>query len=99
LELVQQTTGISAGSADLSLVATPNPFSQSTRISLHLPSDANVSLAVYGVLGNVIMAGAEAPLKRGPYHYEVGEQLPAGIYFVRLMIDGNPQVIKLLKAE
>lgn len=68
----------------------PNPFNPSTVISYYLPSDADVSLTIYDVLGRQVRslinqyqsAGKQAVHWNGSDEY--GRRVSGGIYFYRL---------------
>jgi len=63
----------------------PNPFNPSTTIKLGLPSDGNVSLKVYDILGNEVQTLVEGYQKAGTYNiYFSGENLSSGIYYYKL---------------
>ena len=63
----------------------PNPFNPTTTIRYELPRQAKVSLKVYSVLGQEVVALVNAGQPAG--HYSVvlnGQKLPSGVYFCRL---------------
>lgn len=76
----------------------PNPFNAVTNIEFTILKDANVTLEVYDVLGNLV-----ATLKKGEYLkkglYKVSfnaENLSSGIYFYRLTVPDFTVTKKML---
>ncbi len=65
--------------------AYPNPFNSSTLITYGLPVTSNVSLALYDLSGRLIQTLAEGNQQAG-IHTTVltADNLPSGLYFVRL---------------
>ncbi len=79
----------------------PNPFNPSTRISFGLPQSGTVKLQIYDMLGNNIRtlvnknmsAGLHEVFWNGQNH--AGEQVTAGIYVYRMIVEsdnGEPAV-------
>jgi len=68
----------------------PNPFNPSTRIDFSVPYEADVTLAVYDVLGRLVstLAGGrmEAGLKTAVWDgtNAAGADVPSGVYFLRM---------------
>jgi hypothetical protein len=63
----------------------PNPASQSTRISYNLPGDGKVSLMVFDVLGNKVATLVNSEQAQGRYNIDYNtEGLAGGIYFYTL---------------
>jgi Tol biopolymer transport system component len=63
----------------------PNPFNPTTTIRYALPIDANVSLAVYNMLGQKVAQLVDEPMSAG-YHNAVfdASKLASGIYVYKL---------------
>lgn len=63
----------------------PNPVSQSTRISYYLPEDGQVSLEVFDILGNKVSTLVNSEQTQGAYNVNFNtEELAGGIYFYTL---------------
>ncbi|MDZ7370987.1 MAG: T9SS type A sorting domain-containing protein, partial [candidate division KSB1 bacterium] len=77
------------------MIIYPNPFNPKTMITFTLAQDSSVSLKVYNVRGEsaAILYDRER-LPPGFYQCELGD-LPAGIYFCRLKIDGQDFIGKV----
>ncbi len=83
--------------------AAPNPFKGSTQLNYELTQPATVSLEVYDMLGrlvsNVVSNETQAT---GKYNYEFNELNnadAAGVYQVRLTVNGQSKVIRIIKAD
>jgi hypothetical protein len=63
----------------------PNPFNPSTTVKYTIPSDANVSLIVYNIKGEVVKKIVDSFQKAGYYTATIdGTGLASGIYFYRI---------------
>ncbi len=63
----------------------PNPFNPSTTIKFSLPSEANVSLKVYDIIGNEVAVLVDENMGIGFYEVNFNAtNLASGIYFYRL---------------
>jgi hypothetical protein len=98
LELVPPATGFSANGA-FEFNAMPNPFGGNTRIVLNLSADAQVEMEVYDVTGKQMEPVFAGHVKKGSHHFGMGDDLKAGIYFVRLRLNDEEKVLKVLKVE
>jgi predicted outer membrane repeat protein len=80
----------------------PNPFNPSTTIRYGLPEEANVSLVIYDVRGQVVQTLESKHQSAGWYdvvwngHTTDGHTISTGIYFARLVAGDYSQVIKML---
>ena len=70
----------------------PNPFFQSTKLSINLSQTCHIKLDIYDILGHKIYTLAEGIMEKGMYTFEWlaqdnnGNNLPAGIYFARILM-------------
>ncbi|MGD8781468.1 MAG: T9SS type A sorting domain-containing protein [Ignavibacteria bacterium] len=81
----------------------PNPFNPVTQIQYSLPSQANVSLKIYDILGKEIKVLVDNEMKsEGRYTAtwngtdNFGNSVASGIYLCRLISGTNVQTIKLM---
>ncbi len=80
----------------------PNPFNPSTTIRYGLPEEANVSLVIYDVRGQVVQTLESGHQSAGWYDVvwngqtADGKTISTGIYFARLVASEYSQVVKLL---
>ena len=87
----------------LVLNVAPNPFSQTTEIHFILPAPANVSVQVVDAAGRLIRDLRREWLPAGPHDLlwdgidARGAASHAGLYFVRVVADGNAKAHRLLR--
>ena len=73
----------------------PNPFNSSTVIRYQLSVDSKVSIKVYDVQGREVQTLVEKRLSPGEYSVSFNSKdLPSGIYFYTLTIDGKTVAAK-----
>lgn len=73
----------------------PNPFNAQTRISFALPERSGVNLSVHNLLGREVAKIFGGQLQAG-YHSYVwnAENAPSGIYFMKLVANGDVAIRK-----
>ena len=81
----------------------PNPFNPSTTITYRLTDSAQVELAVYDVSGRLVRTLARHRSDGEVLHQVVwdgtsdgGEQLPSGVYLLRLLTETSAETSKLV---
>jgi hypothetical protein len=77
----------------------PNPFNGETIISYYLHVSGYVTLKIYDVLGREITTLVNEIQSSGYYHSRLsvdGYQLPTGIYFYRIKVNGLSQTKKMV---
>jgi hypothetical protein len=75
----------------------PNPASSLTNVALSLKTDSDVSMEVFSANGKLVASKAYGKLS-GPYNLPIDTQEYAkGIYFVKVNVNGQPTVLKLIK--
>lgn len=68
----------------------PNPFADQTALRFTLEAPAHADVRVYDLLGREVTALVQGPLPAGTHQVAVdGTGLPAGLYLVRLQIEGR----------
>ncbi|NCA21123.1 MAG: T9SS C-terminal target domain-containing protein, partial [Crocinitomicaceae bacterium] len=101
---IEEPGNVSAGIKDLNsrtdfrfLNAYPNPFNDITVIEYQLENNANVQLEVYDFLGNKVAELVNTNLGAGIYKtiFKAGD-LPGGVYFNRLTVNGRTITRKLV---
>lgn len=81
----------SKGSSPLSLNNNPNPFSEETKISFHLPENGNISLDIFNNSGELIQEVVSGYFSSGKHEINWNaDKLPGGVYYCRLSL-GNEQ--------
>ncbi len=81
----------------------PNPFRAVTRIAFDLQEDANVTLELYNVRGQLVRTLlGDVFLPAGRYGFDwpaednQGKKVASGVYIARLVVDGAQHTAKLL---
>lgn len=83
--------------ATAALTLAPNPTAGEADARVTLAAPATVALAVYDVLGRRVAHLAETDLAAGSHRLAVPTTaLPAGVYVVRLSVDGQPAGVQTL---
>lgn len=82
----------------------PNPTAGPARLAFELPAEARVDLRVYDVLGReVSVLAAREPLGPGRHERAWDGAAAAGVYVVRLVVDGpggtEAQTVRLTRAR
>lgn len=82
------------------LTVAPNPFRESTLLSLVLPAGGAVDLSLYDPSGREVAVPIAARLGAGTHSVEMsGSGLVPGVYFYRLRAGGRSETGKLIRRE
>jgi hypothetical protein len=101
---IEEPGNISSGIKELNnrndfrfLNAYPNPFSDVTVIEYQIENSGNVKMEVFDFMGNKVANLVDANLGAGIYKtiFKAGD-LPGGVYFNRLTVNGRSQTRKLV---
>lgn len=81
----------------------PNPFNPETEIAFRLHQGANVTLTVFNLIGQEVVALlSNRRLEAGDHTYKFtgyntyGSELPSGVYLYRIEVNGSTQTRKML---
>lgn len=75
----------------------PNPFNPVTTIPFDIASDSRVSIIVYDILGRQISVLVNGQVPAGTYRAQFdGSRYASGVYFVRMVADGNVMTKKMM---
>ena len=75
----------------------PNPFNYKTNIAYTLPSDSDVELIIFDVLGNNVITLVSEKQLAGLYEYQwIPFLLPYNLYFCNLKVDNKVFVKQML---
>lgn len=78
----------------------PNPFNPKTSVKYKVPGDLFVRLAVFNLFGQEVALLHEGRQSEGRYECMFnGDQLPGGIYFVRLQLNNKTETRKMILAK
>jgi spore coat protein A len=83
--------------------ARPNPFGAETRIHYDLPREASIRLAVFDIAGRSVRVLDRSRRPAGAHSVQwdgrddAGRDMPAGLYLVRLQVEGESVVSKVLR--
>ena len=75
----------------------PNPFASSTSIKVNIPSKNYYTIDVVDVIGNTVKTLMSGNCEQGVKilewngYSEIGQELPSGVYYVRMA--GNNEVL------
>jgi hypothetical protein len=94
-------TGISCAELirETNFTAYPNPFKQNLTIAYTLKQDADVLVEVYDVLGVKHHSFVNSKQFAGRYTYSLENNMSSGVYFVRVTVNGQSGVIRVVKSE
>jgi len=101
---IEEPGNVSAGIKDVNnrtdfrfLNAYPNPFNDITVIEYQLENNANVQMEVFDFLGNKVAELVNSNLNAGIYKtiFKAGD-LPGGVYFNKLTVNGRTITRKLV---
>lgn len=68
----------------------PNPFNPNTLITYNLSDKSNVKLKIYDITGKIISTLVDKNQNKGTYQVKFSSSnLPSGIYFYTLYVNGN----------
>jgi hypothetical protein len=90
------------GNSDI-MRASPNPFAGITQIDYVLPEDAQVVLEVFNIRGESVASLVDAHQATGNHVISwngcnaSGQELPEGVYFVRIQTSDFAQTMKMIK--
>ena len=99
LAVARQEEPLSASACAL-YPAFPNPFNAATNLSYALPAQRHTQLCVYDVLGRAVALLYEGLQGRGTYTVRFApENLPSGLYFVRMTAGNFTQTQRIVYAR
>jgi membrane dipeptidase len=76
----------------------PNPFNPSTKIGFVIPSDANVSIQVYNILGELVDTRSSY-LPKGNYVFDWFSKGSAGVYFYTISFENQSITKKMIQLD
>lgn len=85
--------------------ASPNPFKSNTNISFRIPTEQDVEINIYNILGQHITTLYDSKIKAGKYNIEwngkdeKSQSVPNGIYFYKIIAGTYTQTRKMIKIK
>ena len=101
LQIYTTTSILAANPETGGLNIYPNPFTQSTNIEYTLTANATITLKVYDITGREVANLADEIQTAGKYYFILDANkysLPAGMYMIKLTVNGatnNQEIIKI----
>ncbi|TNE54367.1 MAG: PKD domain-containing protein [Bacteroidetes bacterium] len=89
----------------MSLQVYPNPFADETLIDLNLTEQSQVSITVYDMMGKKLSVIENGTLDAGKSVYrwnattDRGELLPAGVYYISTIVNGQVNHVKVMYSK
>lgn len=75
----------------------PNPFNEQTQVTVNLKNQANLSLEVYNMLGQVVYSQNQGNVQAGAHNFTInGNNLRPGIYFYKVNAGENSITKKMI---
>ncbi len=93
------TSDLGFAPPQVAILASPNPFFQTTDLKYHLTASAKVLVQIVDVQGRVIRVFNEGQQAEGNYTINYSAtNIPSGIYFANIIVNGKTsQSVKLIK--
>jgi len=96
IRLFQSGVGMDNNSITSSLDVMPNPFSNTAEMMINLAEAANVQLNVYNSLGSLVQTKDLGMMQSGSHTTTFdGTELPAGIYYMMVNVNGTSLMKKV----
>jgi hypothetical protein len=74
----------------------PNPSRDQVGIHFQLDDPANVVIQLMDLSGRVVASIHEGKLQSGSYNFQVGDDLHAGVYVLRFLVDDGMLTEKII---
>jgi hypothetical protein len=94
------TTGVFEDRPGISLKVYPNPFNDKLNIEYDIYTTSEVSIGVYNLLGNLVTEVTNEKQIPGSYSFAIDDFSnlnPEGVYFVRVVVNGDVFTRKLIR--
>ncbi|HEX8514580.1 MAG TPA: PKD domain-containing protein [Bacteroidia bacterium] len=95
-------TSITESNSSSNINVYPNPYSDHTNISYVLNEKSEVNLEVYNALGQHVLTLVTQTQPKGSYAYNFSAKrsgMEAGVYFIRLAIDGKITMKRIVEIK
>jgi len=90
------TSGFETGSSDQNgLMIYPNPAKDIVKINYNIAYDGAVTISIFNLLGEKVFDAVNTVQLKGSYSSEMNlSTLPAGMYSVKMLVNGRSEIIK-----
>lgn len=98
--LLEPTSAEDGEIIDTKFVVSPNPFVQDVMVSYTIAKNSKVQLELYNSVGARVKTILDESQSSGQHNYRLVSSdldLPAGVYFLNLTVDGTIQTHKIIK--
>jgi hypothetical protein len=99
------SSAVTTAAAAPSLIAGPNPFTTATTFWYALRAPGRALLQVYDLAGRRVATISDGPRDAGSHQVSWDPRdkgsatVPAGVYFVRLDVDGRTETLKVVRTD
>jgi len=77
----------------------PNPFSDKLQIHFELMKSSPVRISMSDILGKEIQVISNKEYNAGKHELDFNSKLPSGVYYLRMNVNGNTRVEKIIKMD
>lgn len=88
--------GISNSESLASVIAAPNPYNDTFKLSIQSSTPSNIDIKVYDMIGRLIQSYSKVPYSEVS-NLEMGSGLPSGIYTILVKQDDKSKSIQVIK--
>ena len=90
---------VSSFSSPVAMSVYPNPFNKNATIEYHINASQKISVEVFNLVGEKVQQFASDEIQSaGKHTYTFNEETP-GVYFVKLTVDGESKIVKLVHVQ
>ncbi len=90
---------INTFASNIPMTVYPNPFNKNATIEYYLNTSHNVSVEVFNLVGEKIQQYAAAENQSAGKHTYIFSRDTPGVYFVKLTVDGESRILKLVHMQ
>ncbi len=82
------------------ITAYPNPFNPITNLQVNVPTESNVKINIYDIMGNLVKTLINKKMKNGTHNIKFdATNLTSGVYFTQIITNTDSKTIKLVLAK
>lgn len=100
VDVLNNVASDDAPDAGLAVSVAPNPAASRAAVRVSLATAGAVSISLHDLLGRTVAVVPSAPLAAGDHHLAVPlSEVPAGVYLLRVQVDGDVRSVPLTIAR